>query len=306
MNLLKILRDIEKNSSIVKNAIRRHGFFAEHNYYNYLHYGSGLYQNAYFHYGANKGVLMLHNKLRNIWRLFPCGILSPVGERTDLLLDAVNHILTKEKGRKVVVEVTDDMKKDVLLSAKKSYISKNSYEYKLRWPVFDMKLWDPNLRGKQMKKLRNITNVFYRHNTVRAMQAKNVDRQHLRSIIERWMRKRSSGNEHTDLGWYKSAIQNRFKGFDHSVVLYVNGVPSSICAGWSIPNSTSYYSAIGILDYSCKGLGEIANIDDLNRLKKQGYDHVDFGGSDSILLQFKKKFRPHHIYFTTIFSLVKS
>ena len=87
--------------------------------------------------------------------------------------------------------------------------------------------------------------------------------------------------------------------------LYVNGKPATITAGWKIPNSNYYYSAIGIVDYSYVGLGEIANIDDLNRLKREGYKCVDFGGSDRVLLRFKKKFKPEKIYKTYIFSIVR-
>ena len=35
------------------------------------------------------------------------------------------------------------------------------------------------------------------------------------------------------------------------------------------------------------------------------YDYADFGGSDKVLLYFKKKFKPESTYKTYIFSLVK-
>jgi len=87
--------------------------------------------------------------------------------------------------------------------------------------------------------------------------------------------------------------------------LYVNNRPCTITAGWRIPNSNNYYSSIGIVDYSIPDLGEITNIDDLNRLKKKGFDFVDFGGSDKVLLYFKKKFKPEKIYKTYVFSIVR-
>ena len=51
--------------------------------------------------------------------------------------------------------------------------------------------------------------------------------------------------------------------------------------------------------------GEIANIDELNSLKRKNFDYVDFGGSDKVLLRFKKKFKPEKIYKTYTFSIVK-
>ena len=82
--------------------------------------------------------------------------------------------------------------------------------------------------------------------------------------------------------------------------------PCTITAGWRIPNTKNYYSAVGILDYSYPELGEVANMDDLDRLKRKGFDYVDFGGSDETLLSFKKKFRPEKIYKTYIFSIVRT
>ena len=40
-------------------------------------------------------------------------------------------------------------------------------------------------------------------------------------------------------------------------------------------------------------------------LKKKGYRCVDFGGSDMVLLKFKKKFKPERIYKTYEFSIVR-
>ena len=72
-----------------------------------------------------------------------------------------------------------------------------------------------------------------------------------------------------------------------------------------IPNSKGYYSNMGILNYKYDGLGELSNWDDLCFLKKQGYEFVDFGGSDDRILEFKKKFKPHKVYKTYIFSIVR-
>ena len=112
-------------------------------------------------------------------------------------------------------------------------------------------------------------------------------------------------NDTVDKEYYLNLIDSNFKGVDMAKTMYVDGKPATITAGWKIPNTKDYYSAIGIVDYSFPGLGEIANIDDLNRLKRMGFKYVDFGGSDKILLQFKRKFKPEKIYKTYIFSMVR-
>ena len=54
-----------------------------------------------------------------------------------------------------------------------------------------------------------------------------------------------------------------------------------------------------------KRLCEIANLDNLHRLKESGYKLVDFGGSPMPLLKFKLKFRPHAVYVTHTYAIAK-
>jgi len=151
--------------------------------------------------------------------------------------------------------------------------------------------WDPKLKGSKYKKIRNIKNGFYKRHGVHVKNAKDVPKEKLHKVLDRWIKKRSF-TESIDESYYQNIINSGFKGIKHAKVLYVDGEPAAINAGWKIPNSKNYYSAVGILDYSHEGLGEIANIDDLTRLKKEGYNFVDFGGSDKVLLRFKRKFKP--------------
>ena len=131
-----------------------------------------------------------------------------------------------------------------------------------------------------------------------------MPKEELRRVLLSWLKRRNA-NDKVDKDYYFKLIDNNFEGFDMAKTIYVNGNPSTITAGWKIPNSNDYYSSIGIVDYSYPGLGEVANIDDLNRLKRKGFTYVDFGGSDKVLLYFKKKFKPEKIYKTYTFSIVK-
>ena len=161
------------------------------------------------------------------------------------------------------------------------------------------------LKGSKWKKLRNLRNRFCKNNSLSVKDSKDVPIGDLNKILLNWLKRRSH-NDRVDKHYFFNLINNNFEGVDMAKTLCVNGRPSTITGGWKIPNSNNYYSSIGILDYSYPGLGEIANIDDLNRLKRKGYDYVDFGGSDKVLLYFKRKFKPEKIYKTYVFSIVRS
>jgi hypothetical protein len=302
---LKVIYDIIKHQKKIKRGIRKYGHFAEHNYLHYLHNETKWDKNVFFDFGNDRSILAQYYEEGNVWSLFPNGILALKNERLDLLLEAANYILKKQKSKKFIVEVSEDLRKEILNKFK----IKNSFRAcaadVLYWPMYNMDLWNSRLKGSKWKKLRNISNRFYRRNRVSVRNSKDVPKEELNKILSSWLKKRKD-SDRVDKDYYFNLINDNFKGLDMAKTMYVNGKPCTITAGWKIPNSNNYYSSIGILDYSYLGLGEVANIDDLNRLKRKGYDYVDFGGSDKVLLYFKKKFRPEKIYKTYIFSIVKS
>ena len=302
---LKVVYDVVKNQKKIKKGIKKYGYFAEHNYLHYFYSQTKWDRNVLFDFGKDKSVLTQFYRRGNVWDLFPNSILAPENERLDLLLETANYILKKQKAKKFVVEVSEDLRKEILNKFK----IKNSFRICdpdiLYWPMYNMNLWDPKLRGSKLKKLRNLRNRFYKRNRVKIRDSKKVPKEYLREILSNWLQKRKD-NDRVDKSYYFNLIDSNFNGLDMAKTMYVNNKPCTITAGWKIPNSNNYYSSIGILDYSYPGLGEIANIDDLNRLKRKGYDYVDFGGSDKVLLYFKRKFKPEKIYKTYVFSIVRS
>ena len=302
---MKVIYDVVKHKKGIKKAIKKYGYSAEHNYMHYLYNETKLRKNIFFYFGNDKGILMQLDKKNNVWRLFSNGILAPKSERLDLFFEATDYILKKRKAKKFVVEVSENLRKDIINKFRiKDSFRVCNYAYILYWPIYNMSLWSPKLKGSKWKKLRNVRNRFYRSNRVRVKNSNDVPKKELKRILSSWLKRRSK-NDKVNKNYYFNLIDNNFEGFDMAKTIYVNGKPSTITAGWKIPNSNNYYSSIGILDYSYPGLGEVANIDDLNRLKRQGYDHVDFGGSERALLYFKKKFRPERVYKTYIFSIVR-
>ena len=302
---MKVIYDVAKYQKKIKNSIKKYGHFAEHNYLHYLYNETEWDKNILFDFGNDKILLAQLYEKNKIWSLFPNGILSPEDERLDLLLEATNYILKKQKAKKFIVEVSENLRKNILNKFKiKNSFRVCNYTYILYWPLYNMDLWHSKLKGGKWKKLRNVKNRFYKNNEVRVKDSKNVSKGELKRILSTWLKKRGT-NDRVDKDYYFNLIDNNFKGIDMAKTLYVNGKPCTITAGWKIPNSNNYYSSIGILDYSYPGLGEVANIDDLNRLKRQGYNYVDFGGSDKVLLYFKNKFKPEKIYKTYTFSIVR-
>ena len=305
MNLeLKVIYDVVKYKKNITNSIKKYGYFAEHNYLHYLYNETKLDKNVFFDFGNNKILLTQFYKKNNIWYLFPNGILAPENERLDLLLQATNYILKRRKAKKFVVEVSENLRRNILnkLEIKNNFRACNNTCI-LYWPLYNMDLWSLKLKGSKWKKLRNVRNRFYRKNKVKVKNSKDVPREELKRILLSWLKRRNE-NDRVNKDYYFNLINNNFKGVDIAKTLYINGKPCTITAGWKIPNSNNYYSSIGIFDYSFPGLGEVANIDDLNRLKRKRFDYVDFGGSDKVLLYFKKKFRPEKIYKTYVFSIV--
>lgn len=72
-----------------------------------------------------------------------------------------------------------------------------------------------------------------------------------------------------------------------------------------IPNSNTFYGAIGLHNYSYVGLGDVLYLEDLSWLKSQGIREANMGGGESGLTAFKEKFHPKYSYKTHIFSIMR-
>ena len=299
------VRDIKKNKSVIERAIRKYGHCVEHNYHHYQYYECPKEKNIFFKLENGRGILSNHDEKNKIWNLFPSGILAPQEERFDILSGLLDCTLKKKKVQKLCVEVGEDFRKEILRKLKNSdRFRVCSSPYILYWPLYNLSSFNSKLNGKEWKKLRNVKNRFYKQHKVKVIDTKTIPKEELKRIVSSWLKRRNA-HDRVEKHYYENLIDNDMKGMDMAKSLIVDGKPCSITAGWKIPNSNNYYSSIGILDYSHEGLGEITNIEDLKQLKKKGYEYADFGGSDKVLLYFKKKFGPEKIYKTYLFSIVK-
>lgn|SRR3989338_532845 len=299
------IADPQEHVIPVKRSISAYGHFIEHHLEHYLCTASPDNTLVFFDTGKKKGVLASRDR-SNRWHIFPNGVLAPPEERWRLLEKVLKFLLLRKKAKKAVLEVDGRFNQEIRdhLSESKQLKALDT-NYILYWPVFHMELFDPRMGGRKWKKMRNIRNRFKKQHRIRIVDARAVSKEKLVSVVEQWMRRRKQ-SDIVAKSYYLSVINSRFKGFDLAKVIYVDGEPCTITAGWEVSNGEKhYYSAIGILNYAHQGLGEFANLMDLMLLRKKGYRIVDFGGSGASLLGFKSKFRPHAIYKTYVFSVVR-
>ena len=300
---MEIIKDPGKHKDEIIACIHRYGFNAENNYHHYMYDQTKSLRNVFLRLG-DMGIMAVRSR-RNIWYLFPNGILAPPEKRFELLLRFIDFALLEQKAGKVSFELVEDLKKQLFDHFRESEKYKlTRINYVLYWPLFDMQRWDHSMQGKNWKKIRNIVNRMENNGKkIDVVDARELPKEKLKKIVDSWIDSRR-GEDYVSNEYYYNLIENGFLGFDHVRSICCNGEPYTITAGWKVPNSSCYYSAIGVTDYSFeKDMGVYANIDDLRFLKMKGYSLVDFGGSDKGLLSFKKKFMPHSMYRTYTFSI---
>lgn len=312
---MELLLEPEKSGEVIKRCISRFGYTPEHNYLYFLTSAEFGSKNIFLKSNDGYGVLAAYKeKAAEITMISDA--LAPRGEQVEVLHDALDTCFSKLSVKKFVVEQDDALRQKTLKE-----LANNGYRallprYSLYWPLFDMEKWDGNdMHGEDWKKLRNIRNRFYNEHSVEVADSKSVDKEQLKKIVHDWVERRrlmglGTNRKDSNLAYserYINMIELGFEGTKFAKTLVVDGEPCTITSGWEIPNSDSaYYSAIGISNYGFEGLSEIANLDDLYRLKENGYSTVDFGGSPMPLLKFKLKFRPHAVYVTHTYAIVKN
>lgn len=299
------MRIIEDNfEELARKAIQKHGHCEEHNYEHFLNLGTTAKIPIFVSFEDDIGILALKSKTGKVWYVIR-EVLAPKEKKTELLLNFTNHVLNELNMERLEIELEDSSRNELLEKLNSNGLRACPVNYHLDWPLFDIQKWDGDkMEGKDWKKLRNIRNKFYREHKVEVLEPEKFSKEELKRIIKEWREKRNAGDfayKHE----YINVIDADFSGFDEARILVVDGKPRTITGGWKVPNSDQYYSSLGVLDYSIDRLGEIANLDDLNYLKKKGYRIINFGGSDEDLLTFKKKFKPHSQYRTYTFSIKK-
>lgn len=287
-----------RDEAAIRQCITKHGFSVEHQYTYFRHLNTPYKKNFFLRADDDMGVMALKTKSDVVYSLSEP--LAPFGKRIDVYLAFLDHVFS-DGAKKVYAELRSQTRKDLLSHPRfLERYRETGINLTLEWPVFDLSRWDGDkLEGKKWKKLRHILNQITKNHAVTFGPPSHFRKGDLRRIVREWNSHRS-GSDRVDMQQYLNAINEGFTGFDHARVVAIDGKPAAITAGWVAPGGV-YYSNLGLFNYCCDGLGELANWDDLVALKKKGFTKVDFGGSDWFLMRFKRKFKPTHAYHTHFF-----
>jgi len=302
----EIIKITSENINSIKSIVDKYSSCAEHNIYLFLNSSSKGDINVFFKEGEC-GILAHYTEL-DTWKIFS-EPLAPEDLKCDLIFNFLNYINGEFNlpGKKVIIEdIKLPLRKEILKRMKYS----NKYRcsrlnYSLSWPVFDMSVWNGDLmQGGDWKDIRYYWHKFFKEHRVEFKTAAEVDKQEMINLVHEWKKQRTTGDR-ASIDIYTNMINSNFEGFDNTRIMCVDGRVCAITAGYKLANQNYYYSAIGIYNRAFDRIGEIANMDDLIKLKKEGYKLVDFGGSFGKLKDFKKKFRATNYYDTYVFSIVK-
>jgi hypothetical protein len=299
---MEVFSDVNACKGMIEQSILKYGHCAEHYYYCYLYNISSTEHGYFFRWEDDMSILAKHDTKNNEWFIF-VGILAPLDKRITLMKEFLEYIFSKN-AKKVWCEFIPEFRLAVMKDLKDSNYRVNKVNYSLTWPVFKMNEWHGDkMEGKDWKDLRYYWNRFFREHKVEFRAYTSEDRLIMRELVMRWKKERN-GTDKTYDHYYLKTIDNDFIGYQTRVIIVDNKI-CGITAGYKLPNKDYYYSSIGIIVKEFDRIGEIANMDDLINLKKQSHEIVDFGGGESHLTEFKKKFKPSYFYTTDIFSIVK-
>lgn len=295
---MQLIFDIKGKKKLIEDSIKKYGYGVEHNYWN-LRYLDGRGTRSAFFEDNGMGVMCIN--YAGIWEMLP-GILATEEKRLRVLEKFLDCLFAKENPKKVFVQASEESRKKIK-TMKKYKIP--DYCRTFYFPVYNLKDWDAAMPGKKWKKLRNLKNKLYSEHKVEFAPCANISKEALKKLLYSWKKGRNAADSLWQPQFYDNVMENNFEGIENARSLVVDGIPCTISGGWKIPKSSSYYSALGLLNYKFEGIGEVGIIEEFNLLKDKGYEHVNLGQSGRSLLDFKKKFYPREIKEEVLFSVSK-
>lgn len=299
----RLLDDKKYYAPIVRDSIKKYGFAPEHNLNWFECVGDGSEKYAAI-WDDNECLLSFKDARAWYAHVEP---IAAVGNRGLRVMEFASAILEDYPSiEKVVVEVCEETLTEMkaLLSGYPG-LKFRAMNYILRWPIMNLKTFDAALSGSHWKSLRNLVSKLTREYTLRMTDATSVDKKLLHGIINSWKKNRHA-HDRAYPERYHALIDSNFEECDHAQVLLVGNVPIGINAGWRIPQSETYYGAIGVHDYSIKNIGHYLYLEDILWMKKNRYAYVNLGGGEENLSSFKNFYKPEAWYDTYNFSIVRA
>lgn len=303
---MELITDIDSKKELIERCFARYGHEPEHCFYNFKSQENEDDKFYFFYFsGTGYGVPVIHYAKENVW-YFETEPLAPKEHRLDIIKQCMEFVFSIPETKKIFIETSPEIRRALIK------FSKEAGKYSVRpprWsyycPVYDLKAWDPELKGGDWKKLRNIINAFKKDKNVEVVDARTVDKEKLKQVIRDWEKNRVRKHDEIENLHHYNSVDDGFKNYLIARAVLVNGEPCSITAGWPVPNSKMYYSSLGITNFKHEGLGEFCNVDDLSAIKAAGFEFAHFGGSDKRLLQFKLKFKPCKIVKEYLYYVVR-
>ena len=301
--MFRLLDSRKDYEPLVLDSIKKYGFAPEHNLSWFECVGSGSEKYAAV-WDNNESVLSF--KDTHAWYVHVEPVAA-VGNRGLRLMEFSSVILRNYSSiHKVVVEVCKETLIEMrALLPEYAELKFRTTNYILRWPIMNLENFDTTLSGSHWKSLRNLTNTLIRTHTLRMVDAHSVEKKLLHGIIDGWKKNRRGHDRAYPLR-YHALIDTNFEECGHAEVLTAEDVPIGINAGWRIPNSATYYGAIGVHDYSIKNIGHYLYLMDILWMKKSQYTYVNLGGGEENLNSFKNFYRPETWYDTYNFSIIRT
>ena len=322
--------------SIIFEIISRNGFTVEHNYYYFLSLATPKVKVVFVHFGEGKGLIALErkggrwdivseimapkNERAKLFMEFSSHLFTNTDCRkiyVEFVPELKREILKLQKTLIKDYDTTNLIKdytkanssksseyaaSSIISSTTSSYapmiIGKNVYIFYC--PLCNLRTWDPELKAKELDSLKCTKKKFDNRFKVELIEDKNVlsiPAEDFVKLTHDWREHRKSSDV-ADYEKYVNFFRKGFLGGERNLAVKVDGKLCAVASGWTVPNTSGkmFYYSVSLHDYSIPGIGDMLAISFFSKLKSDGYEYLDFGGSGTALLNYKKKFQPESCY----------
>jgi len=235
---------------LITRVIQKNGFAPEHNYEYFISQGSFEARPVFAYFGEDKGVLAIEWD-DGCYQILS-EILAPQGDRCGIAIKFFDIVLNKIGAKKIIVEFSPIMRREMLKSLKISESAKENDDVKefsniklgrvickYSTPIVNISTWDTTLAGSHFSNLRKAKNRFYKNFKVEVLSGKDVSLipiEEFRNLIDAWKKNRKN-TDTVFSEYYSSFFENHFSGSACHIVLKLDGKLCGVCAAILIPDT---------------------------------------------------------------------
>ncbi|MEK7576927.1 MAG: hypothetical protein AAB482_04530 [Patescibacteria group bacterium] len=283
----------DKLYEAVVKSIALYGYAPEHNIHDYTYAIDDDTDNIFVSFADNMGILAKKEKHDPIWWML-AEPLAPASLRAGILVSFLKNIFQKQGAQRANLELMEDTYTSLLKILPDDLQARGPSEV-LTAPIFELTMFDPEMRGNTYKGIRSVVRQFYKAHKVDVVDAKSIQKKVIFDLVARWRNHRTAQDEALD-DYYVRSINEDFLGFDSARAIVVDDVVVGLNGGWNMPQNGRYYKALSLHDYSNRALGDVMMIEELTWLKRMKYQTADFGAGSKKITDFKNRFNPSFSY----------